>query len=84
MTQLTIGFLLGLLAGLALRQLRPVVWVLAALAAAGAGYVIWLAGLPALGGLLERLAVETRVYSAFFAALAVGKLIGGALAHSRR
>lgn len=84
MTQLAIGFLLGLLVGLALRQLRPLVWLLVVLAAGGAGYMVYLAGLPGLAGLLERLAGETRIYSAFFAALAIGKLVGGALAHTNR
>lgn len=83
MTQLAIGFLLGLLAGLALRQLRLLVLLLAALAAVFAAYAVYVVGLPGLGQLLERLAGETRAWSAFFAAMTAGKLVGGALAHSR-
>ena len=83
MTQLAIGFLLGLLVGLAIRQLKPLVVLMIAVAALGTGYVVYRAGVPGLTGLLEQLAGETRAYSAFFAALAVGKLVGGALAHGR-
>jgi cyanate permease len=82
-TQLAIGFLLGILVGLAIRQLRPLVLLLLACAAAGCGYVVYQAGLPGLARLLEHFAGETRIYSAFFAALAIGKLVGGALAHGR-
>ena len=83
MTQLTIGFLLGLLIGLPLRQLRPLVIVLLALTAASAAYAIHIDGLPGFVRLLEQIAAETRVCSAFFAAMAVGKLVGGALAGQR-
>lgn len=83
MTQFTIGFLLGLLLGLGLRQLRPLVLLAAILVVMGALYIVYQTGIPGLALLLERLANETRLYSAFFAALAVGKLVGGALARVR-
>lgn len=83
MTQLTIGFLLGLLIGMSLRQLRPLVMLLIALAVCAGGYLLWQGGLPVLAGQLNRIATEARAYSAFFASLAIGKLIGGALAARR-
>lgn len=83
MTQLAIGLLLGLLVGMVLRQLKPVVVLLLVAASIFTGMVIYESGLPGLVRLLDGLAIQARLYPAFFASLAVGKLIGGALASGR-
>ena len=79
MNQLIIGLLLGLLIGMSLRQLRPLVMLVLSVTLIGVGYLFYEQGAPGVVRLFDQLAAQARLYSAFFASLAIGKLIGGVL-----
>jgi hypothetical protein len=81
--QFAAGILTGLMAGLALGLLRPLV-VLLVLGSAGLiGVTLYQSGIDGLVQSLDRLAIELRFYAPFFTALAVGKIVGMALASKR-
>jgi hypothetical protein len=74
------GLVTGLLFGAALGLIRPLVILILILTASSMVAVLLAAGVSGLLDILGRLAADIGRHAPFFASLAVGKLVGGALA----
>lgn len=84
LSQLSTGMITGLASGLSLALLRPLVRLIVGLGLLGAAFVFYRAGMPGLLVLFQHFASQVRLYPVFFAAMAIGKLVGVAFAGGRR